>query len=353
MRKSLFIVLIIVVLVVLSAVAVVHYKESRHVSPQPGKTTVSVTSAKKVQWQRSLQAIGALKASQGIILKAETGGRITKINFKSGDMVKHDDILITLNNLIQKGKLNYAKAQYALTQITYQRDSKLFEKSAISQEALDQAKADMDSQAAEVEQAQGEYDETIIRAPFDGRLGLRNISIGDYINTGDTLVNLQDIDPLYVDFAIPEKYLDIVKKGELVTIAPNASAHAGRTYDGKLTSYETVIDADTGTIMLRSEVANSDAQLLPGGYVEVTFYFGEQLTPLVVPQTAIVSDETHDYVYVLADDNTVKKVDVTIGSQIDQDITVSKGLKAGDKVVSAGTNKIHDGSAVSVSQSQQ
>jgi membrane fusion protein (multidrug efflux system) len=318
-------------------------KQSNKKRPKPATPYVSVTKIKTDTWQPFIKATGNLQSYQGTTIKSETNGRITKINFHSGDHVKSGQILVELDNVTQKGKLDYAKAQLKLSELTYQRNQKLVNTQAISKSDFDTARYTYQSNKAEVEQSQSEFDKTIIKAPFDGILGLSDIAVGDYISQSDTIVNIQQLDPMYVDFTIPEKFIRTIKHGLKVTIVPNS--YPNKKFDGEVYAYDSNINTDTGTLEVRATVPNHEYLLLPGNFVEVTLYTKDSKQVLTIPQTAVNYSATGDYVYRVINNKAVKSV-ITLGPQIGQSLIVKTGLSANDTVISAGTNKVHNGSDV-------
>lgn len=348
-KKAVTLTFFVVTIIVVAIGWFLYYQYHHKHLPTPKTPTVSSTVVKAQTWQAQVDAVGTLVANQGVTLKNDSEGVVTKINFRSGQLVKQGDILIELDNTTEAGKLTYSKAQYELSKLTYQRYLALVSKGSISQEQLDQAKADMDGNKGLVEEAQGDYDKKVIKAPFSGKLGLRNISLGTYLDSGDEIVNLQSLDPLFVDFNIPEKYLAQLKTGLKVSIAPDSVDN--KIYDGKVHSFESVINSDTGTLAVRSQIANPNSTLLPGGYANVVLYLGNEIKVNTVPQTAIVYSDSGDYVF-LVKDNKVTQQKVELGKQLGQDIIITTGLEAGQEVVSAGTNKVHDGSMINAEKEE-
>lgn len=345
MRKSKLIgfitVLLVGVLYAFVQYRLAHPKELPRPIPTVSTTVVSTQSL-----QPRIPAVGFFSANQGVLIKAETDGRVSAIHFRSGEEVKQGDILVTLNNTKQAGALKYAKAQHHLSVLTYQRYVNLQKVGAVSAEALDEAKSTMDSNEGSEIQAQGDYDLTEIKAPFSGRVGISKISLGDYLQIDDEVVSLQNINPLYLDFSIPERYVSQVKIGQQVDVIATTCPH--QAFKGKVDSDETLINQDTGMMTVRALVPNDSGLLLPGGYAEVTLYAGEPQAVIAIPQTAIVYDVASQYVYLVKENKAVVQT-VKLGDQIGEWIEVMEGLSVGDVIVSAGINKIHEGSLVKLS----
>jgi membrane fusion protein (multidrug efflux system) len=310
--------------------------------PQKADPTVAVFKIVAQNYQPFIDAVGTLQANQGAILKAQTSGQVEKISFTAGEMVHQGDVLVELNNSQQKGALDAAVAQEKLNITMYQRDLELQKLGAISSAAVDQAKAAVDAGKAAVQEAQANYDLTITTAPFSGRVGISKINLGDYLQAADAIVSLQNLDPMFVDFYLPQKYLADIHLGATVLVTPDTTAQATT---GKITSYETVIDQNTGMLQVRAALPNPQQLLLPGGYVTLQVDIGTANTTLNVPQTAVMYDAQGSYVYIVKD-KLAHKQRVTVGAQIGQEMQILQGLEAGDVVVSAGTNKVHDNSAL-------
>jgi len=348
-KATLFLLLLCVILA--GAFYLVRYQSGHKDLPERQPPTVSVTTVNAMTWQPSIQLTGEFLANQGITIKADAVGKVAKLNFHSGQMVQAGDILLEQDNTMQKGALDYAKAQLKISKITFERDDKLFKKGALSAQERDSAEANVESNQATVLEKQGDYDKTIIRAPFSGRLGLRHVSVGDFLDMGEEIVNLQNDDPLFIDFAVPEKYLADIKMGLKVTVLPDL-VEAKQSVTGQVSSIESLIDSDTGTITVRSKIENPDHMLLPGGFATVTLFLGAEQAVLVVPQTALVYAKTGTYVFTVKD-QVVTKHKIETGAQIGQDVVVVKGVSAGMQVVSAGTNKLHDHDAIRSVASEQ
>lgn len=304
---------------------------------------VNVAKAKDVTQQNSIYATGNLIAQQGITVKAETNGRITKILFKSGQYVNQGQPLVQIYPDILQAKLVSATAALKLSQRTFNRLSKLYRTKAISKSDLDTATAKLQEDKALVDQTKAQLDQTLIKAPFNGYLGIRQVSLGDYITEGQSIVNLQDTDPMYVDFTVPEKYLSSVKTGQRVVISSNAFGQS--KYDGKIIAMESKVNQATRTLTMRAELPNPKHTLIPGTFVEVELYIGQKQQAVSVPQTAIVYDDQGNYVYRL-ENNKAIKTPVRLGRRGKQNIIITHGLKAGDTIVTAGLQKLHDGSIV-------
>lgn len=343
MRKSMLLSLFVALLLILISYSWVYWRTQHKPARVAVNPSVAVIKVSTENYQPKLEAVGTLQANQGAILKAPTDGQVEQINFTPGQVVKAGDVLVTLNNAQQHGALDAAIAQEKLNRVMYQRDLELKKLGAISLAAVDQAKSAVDAGAAAVDEAQATYNLTIIKAPFSGRVGISKINLGDYLQSANDIVSLQNLDPMFIDFYIPEKYFSSIKTDATVKITANTLPD--QIFTGKIVNYETVIDQNTGMLQVRAAVPNPQELLLPGGYATVTVYVGKPTVTINIPQTALMYDDESTYVYLIQDNKAVRQ-NVTLGEQIKQNIQILSGLKLGDIIVSAGTNKIHEGSIV-------
>ncbi|MES2205072.1 MAG: efflux RND transporter periplasmic adaptor subunit [Pseudomonadota bacterium] len=344
-RKSMWVSIFAALLLLACSYTWVHFH--MRAKPMAPKTMpiVSVFKLKSENFQPTIEAVGTLQANQGTVLKAQTNGQVDSIHFAPGARVTQGEILVTLNNVQQRGALDAAIAQQHLNKTMYQRDLELKKLGAISLAAVDQAKAALDAGEAAVHEAQGVYDLTIITAPFSGRVGIVKVNLGDYLQSGDSIVSLQNLDPMFIDFYVPEKSFSAIKKGETVNVVANTSPD--EVFTGKIINYETVVDQTTGMLQVRAAVPNPQETLLPGGYATVKVDTGASQMTLTIPQTALMYDEKGAYVYLVQADVAIRQ-SVQVGEQINQSIQIISGLKPGDTIVSAGTNKVRNGARIEI-----
>lgn len=301
---------------------------------------VSTITAQQGTYQEQTTSTGSLAALQGIALKPESSGRITAIHFKSGQYVTKDTPLVQIYPNILQAQLEQAQANLKLSELTYARDAKLFKEHAVSQAALDTAAANLKSYRGKVQEIQAQLDQNLIKAPFSGKLGLRQISLGDYISPSDTIVNLEALDPIRIDFSVPEVYLSKLKIGQQVTV--QSDAYPKTNFTGHVNSLESLVSQNTRSIDIRATLSNKDHKLLPGMYVEVTMPLGPKETVVKIPQTALASD-THGYFVYKVEKQQAVRASVSIGHRDADNVVITKGLKAEDTIVSTGTNKVYPG----------
>lgn len=336
-------IIFIILLVTLSSLWV-KFKQVQKPISSKSTPTVSTFTVRPETYQPTLDAIGTFQANQGTILKAQTDGQIQKIHFSAGDHVQAGDILLTLNNVQQKAALDAAIAQQKLNIAMYTRDQELEKLGAISLAAVDQAKAAVDGGDAAVKEAGSAYDLTMISAPFSGRIGISKVHLGDYLQAGDAIVSLQNIDPMLIDFYVPQQYFSSIQVGKTVVVHANTTQ---TPVQGKIINYETVVNETTGMLQVRASVPNVRQQLLPGGYATLQININEAEPIISIPQTAIMYDAQGAYVYIIQK-NIAHAQRVTLGQQVHQNIQVMTGLNENDVIVTAGTNKVHENSRVEI-----
>ena len=295
-------------------------------------------------------AVGSLRSTESVLLKPEVSGRIVSINFDEGQNVAKDEVLVELDHSIEDAELDRAKAQFAYSQADYARQQTLRSRNNSSQAALDQARADLDTNKAAMALAEANLAKRSLRAPFDARTGLRQVSPGAFVEAGTALVNLEDIDPLKLDFRVPERFLPVVQVGQ--KLAVKVDAFAGRAFQGEVAAIDPQIDEAGRSLVILAVVQNKDERLRPGLFARVTLTLATRQDAVWVDETAVVpmGDKTSVFQVVEnADGKTsAKSQPVTLGLRQPGMVEVTDGLKAGDRVVTAGILKIGDGSPIQV-----
>lgn len=310
-------------------------------------TFVDVITVHPSTRQDQISATGSLISIPGIVVKPEISGRITKIYFKSGDTVAVGAPLVEIYPDLIKAQLVQAQAQAQLTRLQLERSTKLYRTKDVSKDNLDQAQANYNSAQAQVEYAQAQLRQANIVAPFAGKLGLSQVNLGDYVNAGQNIVNLQSLDPLRVDFNISEAYLSKVAVGQTVLL--HTDAYPKETFTGKIEAIESLINQNNRTLNIRAIVPNKDGRLLPGTFVEAIPQFGLQSQLIIIPQIAIVYNPEANYVFKMINGRAIK-TEVTLGERDSDNIVIKSGIKDGDVIITAGQLKLHDGSPVVVAK---
>lgn len=288
-------------------------------------------------------AVGTLLSNEGVMIRPEIEGRIVAIGFKEGQPVTRGQMLFKLDDSIYTADLADAQARLVLARRNYDRAKELFQKSAGSARTRDEAQSQFQVSQAAVELARAKLSKTTIVAPFKGIVGLRKVSIGDYVTAGKDLVNLADIQPLKVEFSIPERYLGEVKEGQSVTLA--ADAFPGETFNGEIYAINPQIDPAGRSIQVRARVPNEDRRLRPGLFVRVKVQLSRRENTVMIPEQAIVPRGSERFVYKVVDGKAVE-TPVKTGHRRVGEVEIVEGLKKGDVIVTAGQLKIRDGSPV-------
>jgi membrane fusion protein (multidrug efflux system) len=319
----------------------------------PKPTTVAVEEAKVEQWPPQLEAIGTLRAYQGIVVAPQVAGVVSAIHFESGDDVAAGASLVDLDTSVEVADLANGLAQLKNANVTLDRARALIANGNTPQSTVDAALAARDSAAASVEHTRAVIAQKAIKAPFAGRLGLRNVDLGQYVAAGVGLTTLQQLDPTYVDFSAPEEALATLAVGQDATLS--VDAQPGRIFTGKVTAIDARVSADSRNVTVRAEFANSDRKLLPGMFADVTVTTGAPAEVLTVPRTAIVYSLYGDNAFVVVPGPSgngliVERRFIRVGATRGERIAVVDGLKVGDKVVIAGQIKLQPNSPVAIDQ---
>ena len=310
----------------------------------PRTVGIEVAPVQLQPMPRSVSAVGTLRAPSAVMLRPEITGRVMRFGFTEGQPVKAGTVLVQLDDSVPKAQLQQAQANLALAQSQYQRSQELTRQGFISQQARDEAFNQLKVQQAAVALAQAQLDKTRITAPFDGVMGLRQVSLGDYVSPGAELVAIESIDPLQVDFRVPEAYVGQLKSGMSFKIEFDALPGTART--GTVAAISPRVDVAGRSVQLRADVPNQDRVLRAGMFARVQMQLSDQPV-LVIPETALVSSGADRYVFVHRN-GVVRQVMVQIGQRLSGKVEVAGDLKAGDQVVTAGLQKVADGTPVRV-----
>ncbi|MFF7398646.1 efflux RND transporter periplasmic adaptor subunit [Achromobacter sp. NPDC008082] len=305
---------------------------------------VEVASVKEIPFARGLSAVGSLRSDESVVLRPEVAGRIQSIEFKEGQPVTRGQTLIRLDDSVPRAELAQARANLTLAQSHYRRAVELQGKGFVSQQARDESASTLKVQEAAVALAQARLDKMTISAPFGGIAGLRSVSVGDYVNQGQDLAPLEAIDPLKVDFRVPEMYLSKVGVGQQLTL--RLDALPGQERQGLVYAVSPLVDAGGRSILLRATVANKDSVLRPGMFARVQLLFNQDKA-LVVPEAALSPSGETQYVYRVKDGRAERR-EVTIGERREGRVEILTGVAAGDQLVVAGIQRVTDGAAVNV-----
>lgn len=321
--------------------------------PQP-PTAVASATAQQQNWVPSLSSVGTLRAVNGVDVTAEVGGKVVDIRFESGGETKKGDVLVQLDDSADVTELAGLKAQQALDRQSLKRTQSLFEKKLASKEQLDNAQTQLERSSAQLATKQAVIAKKAISAPFSGHLGIRQVDLGQYVSPGTPIVTLQDLDHLLVNFTVPEQYLGRLKVGQDVNLT--VESWPGETFHAKVNAISPKVDPSTHNVSIQAEVDNADHRLKPGMFAEVKIFAGTARDVVTVPNTAVNYTLYGDSVFVInetKDDDgktqlKAKQRFVKVGEQRGADVVITSGLKAGERVVSAGGFKLHEGAPVQI-----
>ncbi len=314
-------------------------------------TSVATGVAEKQNWQPTLSAIGTVTAVQGVTLSTESSGLVKAISFESGAHVEEGDVLVELDSSTEQAQLRAAEATAELAEINLRRAKELRGNNTISQSDLDSADSQAKKAAADVDNLRALIAKKTLRAPFSGRLGIRQVNLGQYLNAGTPIVGLQSMDPVYVSFRLPQQEIAGIEPGLEVRVA--ADVRPGEPFPGKITALASEIDEATRNIEVQATLPNPDGVLRPGMFVNVSVLKSQDRPLLVVPATAILYASYGNSVYVVekakeGDGLVAQQKIVRLGESRGDFVEVVSGLEEGDEVVTDGAFKLRPGAPVAV-----
>lgn len=335
------------IIVLLVGTSYYGYRQFQRRPPQTAPpVAVNAVETKLQKWYTQIKATGTLSSFRGIMISSEVSGRVTAINFESGTFVKEGEPLFQIYPDILEAQLEQYKAMTQLAALDYARGLKLYQKSVISRQDLDQLTSTLAQDRALVAQTQAKLVQHNITAPFSGLAGLRLVNEGAYVTAGQNLVSFQQLSPLRVQFSIPENYLPLLAKNQKIHII--ASATPNMIEEGTVYAFDSAIDPNTRSIAIRAEIPNKNQQLIPGGFAEVILFAGQERDVITIPQTAINYSTLGTSVYVIQPNKTVKSVPVLTGDRLGNEIEILSGLKPGEVIVIGGQIKLYEGAQVKI-----
>jgi membrane fusion protein, multidrug efflux system len=327
-----------------------------HNKPPPAQISAVVARTQSVP--RFAPGIGSITAVHQVTVNPEVGGRVTKIFFEPGQAVKAGDPLVQINDAPDQGDLANYQAQAKLAEINLARSKLLIKRQFTPQETVDQNQSQLEQMGALMQKTEAVIAQKLIRAPFSGQLGVRQIDLGQYLNPGAPIVTLTDLSMLYVNFTLPSQIRSQISVGQRVNVT--SDAFPDRKFEAKLTTIEPQLSADTRTIEVQATMPNPDDALLPGMFVDAAVVLPPQPDTIVVPETAVEYTLYGDSVYVIhkggkdAKGNPILKVvrtPVKTGARWDDKVAILSGLKSGEQVVAAGQVKLQNGAQVAITGS--
>ncbi len=315
----------------------------RNLAPKSaaGPLTVEAQPVRQTKLEDVLTAVGTLRAAESVILKSELAGRISEILFADGAAVKAGSPLVLFDSAIQQAQLNQARAERDLADAKLRRTQELFDKKFLSAAALDDAKASEQIAQARLALAQANLDKMSLKAPFDGVIGIRQISVGDYVKEGEALVNLEDTRSMKADFRVPERILGRLAVGQQVML--QTDAYPGQAFPARVAAIDVSVDASGRSLLIRAELKDASKRLKPGMFVRVGLLLALRESALVVPEEALVTAQGKLSVFRVVE-GKASRVPVKAGlrSQLDGRavVEITEGLSLGDQVITAGQIKI-------------
>jgi membrane fusion protein (multidrug efflux system) len=316
-------------------------------------TTVSSATVKQEDWAPTLSAVGSVSAVQGAMVSAELAGIVAEVRFPNGGLAKKNDVLVRLDASAEEAQLHTAEADLELARSDLQRARDLATRHVISNSELDSAESKFGQKEGVVNQMRSMISKKEVRAPFEGQLGIRQVNVGQMVNPGQQVVSLQALDPVYVDFALPQQQLARLSAG--LDVKVTSDALPGREFNGKLTAINSAVDPVTRNVPLQVTLDNHDGALRPGMFAKVEVILPEKNKTLVIPGSAVSYAPYGDSLYVIEkkkDEKTKKETQVLrqafvrVGEARGDFVAVTQGVKAGDVVVSTGVFKLRNGMPV-------
>ncbi len=310
---------------------------STGVRTSPAPVGVEAVRAETMTLSETVSAVGTLRANESVVVKPEIAGRIDRIGFEGGNLVRKGALLVALDASIAAAEADQIRAELALAQSNYQRTADLARQRFVSESARDQAASNLKVVEAKLKLAEAKLAKTEIRAPFSGRLGLRNFSVGDYIREGAELVALEDVSQMKVDLRLPERYLGRLRQGQSLEVG--FDAFPGRRFGATLEAIDVQVDANGRSVVARGRLPNPDGLLRTGMFAKVSLTLAEHVNAVVIPEEALVPAGEQQFVFRI-DAGKATRVAVRTGQRRDGRVQIVEGLRGGDQVVTAGQAKL-------------
>jgi membrane fusion protein (multidrug efflux system) len=313
----------------------------------PPPATVTATQVRQMQWTQRIEAVGDVVAIQDVAIASEVPGKVVEINFNSGAPVRAGDVLVRLDAGEDRAQLEALTAELHLAQLEDQRVRRLRGSAAFSQSLQDRTQSQAASLEAQVERQQVLLDRKVLRAPFDGVLGIRQVSLGTIVAAGDSIVRLQSLAPIYVDFTVPERHRGALVSGQALEVS--VAAWPGRMFSGELLVVSPDVDIRSRTLKLRGQLDNAEHRLQPGMFATVHLILSGEQPVLTLPRTAISFFAYGESVFVIQESGeelTVHRQPVKVGRTREEQVEILSGLAADERVVHTGHIKLRDGQAV-------
>jgi len=317
----------------------------------PPPERVNAVDVEEQRWESHVTSVGSVQAVQGTEVSAEADGVVRSIEFEAGSIVDAGQVLVRLDDEVEQSQLRSAEAAAELARLTFERAERLIARNVISRADFEQAEATFKQAKAQVDNVRAIIAKKVVRAPFAGRVGIRRVSVGDYLSKGTPIVSLQSVDPVYVEFSVPQRRLGELREG--LNVAATADAHPGAEFWGEITGLEAHVDEATRNVRVQATFANGHGALRPGMFVTVDVVLGEAKPVHVIPATAVVHARDGDSVFVIeaADASeggslVVRQRPVKLGERRGDFVALEEGPRLGDSVVATGVFKLREGMPV-------
>jgi membrane fusion protein (multidrug efflux system) len=315
------------------------------VNPRAAGVPIEIGKIEVTTVNEEVEALGTLAADESVVIAPEIAGRVVALGFREGERVEKGQALVKLDTAILDAELKQAQADLSLARDTFDRNRALVQRGAGTQVALEQATAQLATNEARIQLAQAKLAQSTIVAPFNGVVGLRSVGVGDYVSVGKTLITLTNIDPIKVDFRVPEIFLSRVKVDQPIKVKVDAVPN--KTFEGRIFAIDPVVDVNGRAIRLRAAIPNADLVLKPGLFARIVIVVDQRENALVVPETAVVPDGIGRIVYVV-EDGKAKRVPVELGKRLPGKVEIAKGLTPEAQLVTAGQMRLRDGATVAI-----
>jgi membrane fusion protein, multidrug efflux system len=312
-----------------------------------GPATVEVGTARLMRLVDAAETVGTLRSRQGVTLRPEVSGRIARIGFQEGRPVQRGQLLVQLDDTLQRAQLQQAEAQASIARTQLQRNRELVAQNFVSQSAVDQSAAALEVAAAQVALAQAQLARMRVLAPFDGQAGILRVSLGDYVKDGADLVDVEDTRQVWVDYRLPERYLDRVRPGLGVDVTVDALP--GRRFEARIEALDAQVDTEGRALLVRARIDNRGGTLRPGMFARTRTLLGVREDAVVVPEEALVPQAGKQYLIKVVDGPggpVSQRLEARLGMRVPGQVEVLDGLKPGDRVVTAGQARLLRGDAL-------
>lgn len=298
-----------------------------------GPVAVDVSPVSTVRLVEDVNAVGTLRSNEAVILRPEVAARITRLNFSDGEQVRKGQLLVAFDSSVNQAEVRQARAELGIARANFERNADLAKQKFISERARDESFANVQVLEARLALAEARLSKLEIRAPFSGVVGIRTVSVGDYVKDGADLVNLEDISSVKVDFRIPERFIDMVKRGQ--TLEVSVDALPGKPFMARVEAIDPQIDSNGRAALLRGRIDNPESRLKPGMFARVRLILSERENALMIPEEAIVPQGEKVTVWKLVDGRAVR-TEVKTGLRRSARVEITEGLRPGDHVITAG-----------------